>query len=235
MSPPSGSNEFSSSISHVDWPVVADEERLPRDPMEALDKLTQLNGSSPSASAHACGAVSLVGAMLATSGYAGLVELAEKIGDELDDEKRNELTRLAQAIAGSGTESTYGALANYAILLYRRYRGMDGGMEYRKLLHLMQRAGFSPPRRANDDDIARTLERKGECWPAKISIFADQGDHWILVGRDARGLFVFDPYPREDGSQLIRPGESDWKRYVEAIGKDEAGQNTIGFLPTDGA
>ncbi|HVK68073.1 MAG TPA: hypothetical protein VM694_26630 [Polyangium sp.] len=239
MPPSSGSHEFSSGIHHVDGPVVADEEQLPRDPMEALDKLTQLNGSSPSASAHACGAISLVGAMLATAGYTGLVDLAERIADELDDEKRIELTRLAQVITGGGPDATYGALADYAILLYRRYRGMDGGMEYRKLLHLMQRAGFTAPHLPNDDDLARTLSRKGECWPAKISIFGDQGDHWILVGRDARGLFIFDPYPREDGSQLIRPGEADWKRYVEAIGKDEAGRNTIGFLPavssSDGA
>jgi len=233
MCPSSGSNEFSSGILHVDIPVVGDEERLPRDPMEALDKLTQLNGSSPSASAHACGAVSLVGAMLATAGYEGLVELAARIGDELDDDKREALTGFARGIADGGAGATYGALADYAMVLYRRYRGMDGGMEYKKLLHLMQRAGFSPPRASSDDDIARTLGRKGECWPAKISIFGDEGDHWILVGRDARGLFVFDPYPRDDGSQIIRPGEVDWKRYVEAIGKDEAGRNTIGFLPAE--
>ncbi|MRG90719.1 hypothetical protein [Polyangium spumosum] len=233
MCPASGSNEFPSGIHHVDAPIVGDEERLPRDPMAALDKLTQLNGSSPSASAHACGAVSLVGAMLATAGYAGLVDLAERIGDELADERREELERLARAIAGGGPDATYGALADYALLIYRRYRGMDGGMEYRKFLHLMQRAGFSPPRRASDDDVARTLAQRGECWPAKISIFGDQGDHWILVGRDARGLFVFDPYPRDDGSQIIRPGEADWKRYVEAIGEDEAGRNTIGFLPAE--
>ncbi len=231
MAPSSGSNDASSTITHVDWPVVGDEERLPGNPMEALDKLTQLNGSSASAGAHACGAVSIVGAALATQGYAGLVELAKRLEDELDDDKRTELERLARVITGGGEDATYGALADYAILIYRRYRGMDGGMEFTKLLHLMQRAGFSPPRTAHDDDIGRTLGRAGQCWPAKISIFGDEGDHWIMVGRDARGLFVFDPYPRDDGSQIIRPGEVDWKRYVEAIGKDEAGRNTIGFLP----
>ena len=100
--------------------------------------------------------------------------------------------RLVGFVSGMGVataDATYGALADYAIVLYRRYRGMDGGMEYRKLLHLMQRAGFSAPRLQNDDDLARTLDRKGECWPAKISIFGDEGDHWILVGRD---IFLHD-------------------------------------------
>lgn len=221
-----------STIAHVDFPNVSDDEPLPRDPMAALDKLTQLNGSSAMAGANACGAVSIVGATLAVHGYRGLATLAEKLSDELSDETRAELERLAGLVAEGGDGATYGALAEYAILLYRRYRGMDGGIDYKKLRHLMERAGFSPPRTTNDDDIGHTLARPGQCWPAKISIFdAEEGDHWILVGRDARGLFVFDPYPREDGSQIIRPGEADWKRYIEAIGKDEDGRDTIGFLP----
>jgi len=225
------SDASSGLIAHVDWPVVADEERLPRDPMAALDKLTQLNGSSMSAGPHACGAVSLVGATLAVHGYAGLLPLVGHLADEISDETRAELERLAKLIDSGSEGATFGALADFAIGIDRRYRGMDGGIDYLKLCHLMKRAGFEPPRAPNDDDIGRTLPRAGQCWPAKISIFADVGDHWILVGRDARGLFVFDPYPRDDSSQIIRPGEVDWKRYVEAIGKDEEGGNTIGFLP----
>lgn len=218
-------------IDYVDWPIWGDETPLPADPMAALDKLTQLNGSSASAGAHACGAVSLVGAVLAVHGYAGLGRLAHALADELSDETRGELERLAQEINGRGSSATYGSLADYAIVLYRRYRGMDGGIDYKKLQHLMGVAGFSPPNTMNDDDIARTVTKTGQCWPAKISIFSGEGDHWIMVGRDACGLFIFDPYPRADASQIIRPSEADWKRYVEAIGKDEDGQNTIGFLP----
>jgi hypothetical protein len=225
------SDASSGGIAHVDWPVVADEERLPRDPMAALDKLTQLNGSSASQGPHACGAVSIVGATLAMRGYTGLLGLVDRIADELADDTLAELGRLAKAVTSDGEEATFGALADFAITLHRRYRGMDGGMAFDKLLHLMKRVGFEPPRATNDDDLGRTLSRAGQCWPAKISIFGDEGDHWILVGRDGRGLFVFDPYPRDDGSQIIRPGEVDWKRYVEAIGKDEEGRNTIGFLP----
>ncbi len=227
----SGQSVTSSDIAHVDGPVVGDEEPLPRDAMAALDKLTQLNGSSNSAGAHACGAVSLVGATLAVHGYAGLTALAEALAEELSDDKRGELERLAKEINSGGAGATFGALADYAIVIYRRYRGMDGGIDYQKLKHLMGRAGFSAPNSTNDDDVGRTLSKAGQCWPAKISIFGNDGDHWILVGRDARGNFVFDPYPRDDGSQIIRPGEVDWKRYVDAIGKDEDGKNTIGFLP----
>lgn len=231
MSNDSVSSSAGAAIEYVDWPVLGDEERLPSDPMVALDKLTQLNGSSASAGPHACGAVSLVGSVLSVHGYAGLGRLAQSLANELSDETRGELERLAGEISSHGSGSTYGALADYAIVIYRRYRGMDGGIDYVKLLHLMRVAGFSPPTLMNDDDIARTVVKSGQCWPAKISMSGGDGDHWILVGRDARGLFIFDPYPRQDGSQIIRPSESDWRRYVEAIGKDEDGQNTIGFLP----
>lgn len=219
-------------IEHVDWPVVGDDQPLPADPMASLDKLTQLNGSSASAGAHACGAVSLVGATLAVHGYAGLRRLSNALAPELSEETHAELERLAREIEGRGAGATFGALADYAIVIYRRYRGMDGGIDYVKLQHLMRMAGFMPPNTMNDDDISRTLAKSGQCWPAKISIFGNDGDHWIMVGRDARGLFIFDPYPRNDESQIIRPGEADWNRYTDAIGKDEAdGHNTIGFLP----
>ena len=225
------SSSEAAGIEYVDWPVLGDEEALPADPMVALDKLTQLNGSSAAAGPHACGAVSLVCAVLAVHGYAGLGRLAKSLVNELSDETRGELERLSGEIAGSGVGATYGALADYAIVLYRRYRGLDGAIDYAKLQHLMRVAGFSPPTLMNDDDIAHTVVRSGQCWPAKIAMSGGEGDHWILVGRDARGLFIFDPYPRQDGSQIIRSTESDWKRYVEAIGQDEDGRNTIGFLP----
>ncbi len=225
------SSSEASGIDYVDWPVLGDEELLPADPMAALDKLTQLNGSSASAGAHACGAVSLVGATLAMYGYAGLRRLSDTLANELSDDTRGQLERLAGDIEARGSGATYGALADYALVIYRRYRGMDGGIDYTKLQHLMHAAGFTPPNVMNDDDIARTVVKSGQCWPAKISMLADEGDHWILVARDARGLFIFDPYPRGDGSQIIRSGETDWKRYMDAIGKDEDGKNTIGFLP----
>lgn len=231
MSNETVSSSGASGIDYVDWPVVGDEEPLPDEPMVALDKLTQLNGSSASAGPHACGAVSLVGATLAMNGYAGLRHLNRALANELSDETRGELDRLAGEIEARGAGATYGALADYAIAIYRRYRGMDGGIDYTKLQYLMRSAGFSPPNWMNDDDIAHTVAKTGQCWPAKISILGAEGDHWILVGRDARGLFIFDPYPREDGSQIIRSGEPDWKRYVEAIGQDEDHRNTIGFLP----
>jgi hypothetical protein len=218
-------------IDYMDSPVLGNEEPLPGDPMAALDKLTQLNGSSALAGANACGAVSLVGAMLAAHGYAGLGRLVQVLADELSDETRGELERLAGEIETQGAGATYGMLADYALVIYRRYRGMDGGIDYTKLQHLMRAAGFVTPTMTKDEDIARTIVKSGQCWPAKISIFGAQGDHWIMVGRDARGLFIFDPYPRNDGSQIIRSNESDWKRYVQAIGQHEDGQNTIGFLP----
>jgi len=218
-------------IEYVDWPVLGDDQLLPADPMAALDKLTQLNGSNTSAGPHACGAVSLVGATLAMHGYAGLRHLSATLANELSDDTRSELERLAGEIEARGAGATYGALADYALVIYRRYRGMDGGIDFTKLQHLMHAAGFAPPTTLNDADIVHTVSKTGQCWPAKISMSGDEGDHWILVGRDARGLFIFDPYPREDGSQIIRPVEADWKRYVEAIGKNEDGKNTIGFLP----
>jgi hypothetical protein len=96
----------------------------------------------------------------------------------------------------------------------------------------MKTAGFSPPKFINDDKIEATIAAAGQRWPAQIVMDGgDEGDHWILVGRDGRGLFVYDPYPRADGSQLIRPGEVDWKKYAAAIGRDEVSRDTIGFLP----
>ena len=231
MSNSSVSSSEAAAIEYVDWPVLGNEEPLPADPMVALDKLTQLNGTNASAGAHACGAVSLVGAMLAVHGYAGLRRLAHSLANELSDETRTTLERLADEIGEHGSAATYGALADYALVLYRRYRGLDGGIEYTKLQHLMQVAGFAPPSAIKDEDITRTIVKTGQCWPAKISMTGGEGDHWILVGRDARGHFIFDPYPRNDGSQIIRPNEIDWKRYVQAIGQHEDGQNTIGFLP----
>jgi hypothetical protein len=222
-----------SSIAHVDAPDVPDTDRLPHDPMAALDKLTQLNGDEASAGANACGAVTLVAATVISSGWAGLPRLAERLRGELADDTHAELQQLGAAIAAGGPGATYGALAAYALALHHRYRGMDGGMPWDKLLHLMQVAGFSPPARATDGDVPRTLARVGQCWPAKIALDGgDEGDHWILAGHDARGYFVFDPYPREDGSQVVRQNEPDWKKYLAAIAQHEDGRNTIGFLPS---
>jgi hypothetical protein len=220
-------------IAHADWPEVSDDERLPRDPMVALDRLTQLNGPDRMAAAHACGAISLVAATVAMRGYAGLPRLAASLGDELSDETCAALRRLADDIALGGDGATYGALATFSHVLQRRYRGFDGGMPYDKLLHLMKEAGFHPPRFLRDDNIGATVTRAGQCWPAKIALHSDHGDHWILVGRNVRGLFIYDPWPREDASQIVRPGEADWRKYAEAVGEDEVAQDTIGFLPRE--
>ena len=223
-------------IAHVDSPLVSDCEPLPREPMAALEKLTQLNGESAIRGANACGAVSLVAATIATRGYAGLRRLAESLREELSDETHGELARLAEVVASGGEEATYGALAAYADRIHRRYRGFDGGMPFENLQRLMKGAGFRQPRVINDDAIHGTINAPGQCWPAKIVIDGGpgEGDHWILVGRDARGnLFLYDPYPREDGSQVIRQGERDWKKYAAAIAQDEDGTNTIGFLPRE--
>lgn len=219
------------TIAHVDQPGAGDDERLPHDPMAALDRLTQLNGSSALAGANACGAVSLVAAVLVVHGYAGLRTLAATLRGELAEDASSEMESLAEGIAALGGSATYGALADLALIVHRRYRGFDGGMPYDKLLHLMKLAGFSPPRRIDDHDVAGTIKARGQCWPAKIAVESDEGDHWIMVGRDPKGTFVYDPYPRQDGSQIIRPWEADWKKYTAAIGKDEDGENTIGFLP----
>jgi hypothetical protein len=246
--PPPPDAGASAGILYIDVPSAEDAERLPGDPMEALDRLTQLNGPDPHRAAHLCGAATLVAAMLAVKGYAGLASLAESLRGELSDETFAELLGHAEAVIAGGEGATYRALAAYADVLQRRYRGFDGGMAYDKLLSLMGVAGFRPPRVLNDDSIAGTIRSVGQCWPAKIVIGGGggesreggeqasggsgrEGDHWILVGKDARGLFIYDPYPREDASQITRPGESDWEKYAAAIGEDEEGRNTIGFLP----
>lgn len=219
-------------IDYVDAPHIDDAERLPESPMAALDKLTQLNGPSASRGANACGAVSLLAAVLSTRGYAGPARLIDALKEELSDETYAALKGLAEAIASGGEEATYGALAALADGIQGRYRGFDGGMPHDKLAHLMRVAGFAPPRFINDDAMSATLAAAGQRWPAKIAMDDEgEGDHWILVGRDARGLFLYDPYPRADASQIVRPGEADWKIYAAAIGQDEAGRDTIGFLP----
>ena len=101
MSDSSVSSSQAAGIEYVDWPVLGNEEPLPDDPMIALDKLTQLNGTNASAGAHACGAVSLVGAMLAVHGYAGLRSLAHSLANELSDETRDSLERLAEEIGAT--------------------------------------------------------------------------------------------------------------------------------------
>lgn len=233
-----GSTSADEPIAYVDLPHVDDSEPLPRDPMAALEKLTQLNGPSATRGANACGAVTLVAALLSTRGYSSLAKLCDALRAELSDDTYNELKSLADDIAHGGEPATYGAVAAFAGVILRRYRGFDGGMAYDKLHHLMSLAGFQPPKFVNDDRIEATIAAAGQRWPAKIAMDVmdegSEGDHWILVGRDARGLFVYDPYPRADQRQIIRPGElrtSDWKKYAQAIGRDEVGRNTIGFLP----
>jgi hypothetical protein len=218
-------------IAHVDQPSIDDDALLPPDPMAALDRLTQLNGSSAVAGANACGAVSLVAAVLAVRGYEGLCALVTSLKDDLAEDTFAEMAELAREVAGAS--ASYRTLADLALLVHRRYRGFDGGMPYDKLLRLMAAAGFSPPRAIDDDDVGATIKARGQCWPAKIAVESDVGDHWIMVGRDRHGPFIYDPYPREDGSQIIRPGEPDWKKYTAAIGEDEDGQDTIGFLPSE--
>lgn len=219
-------------INYVDLPHVNDDERLPRDPMAALEKLTQLNGPSAARGANACGATSIVAALVSSRGYPALLKLADAIHDELSDETYAELITFAEPIALGYEGATFGALGAFVGVLHRRYRGFDGGMPYEKLRHLMSVAGFSAPRFIDDDSIASTMTGAGQRWPAKIVMDGgDEGDHWVLVGRDARGLFVYDPYPRADRSQVIRVGEPDWKKYAAAIGRDEVGKDTIGFLP----
>src|SRR4051812_2437348 len=102
---------MASDIAHVDAPTVEDSERLPGDPMAALDKLTQLNGASASTGANACGAFALVAATLATRGYAGLGELAEGLAGELSDDNRERLAALARCAAGGAEDATYGTMA----------------------------------------------------------------------------------------------------------------------------
>jgi hypothetical protein len=219
-------------IAHIDAPQADDCESLPGDAMAALDRLTQLNGPSAVRGASACGPMALVAATLITRGYSGLVRLAETLKGELSDETFGDLSRLAREVAAGGSGATYGAMGEIAGLLQRRYRDFDGGMPFDKLIHLMKAGGFSPPRAINDDAIGRTIAAAGQCWPAKIAVGGgDRGDHWILVSRDARGLFVYDPYPRADGSQIVRQGEEDWKKYAASVGQDEDGADTIGFLP----
>lgn len=219
-------------IVHVDVPQADDRESLPGDALAALDRLTQLNGPSATRGASACGPMSLIAATLTTRGYAGLVVLTEALKDELSEDTHGELCRLSRDIAAGGEGATYGAVGEMAGVLQRRYRDIDGGMPFDKLRALMVRAGFSPPRAINDDAPGATIATAGQCWPAKIALGGgDRGNHWILVGRDARGLFIYDPYPRADGSQIVRKGEADWMLYAVAIGQDEDGADTIGFLP----
>src|SRR5262245_54821708 len=207
-------------IEHIDAPTVDDGAPLTADPMAAIDKLTQLKIASATVAAHACGAVSLLAATLATRGYAGLSRLAKDLRGEMAEEHAGDILRFAEAAASGGEDATYGALAGFAEIIQRRYRGFDGGMPYEKLRHLMRVAGFQAPKVIDDDDVARTVTRAGQCWPAKIALDGgDAGDHWILVGRCARGeLFLYDPYPRADESQIVRPREEDFRKYVEAIG-----------------
>lgn len=222
----------SDRISYVDSPNIDGADRLPADPMAALDKLTQLDIPSATTAANACGAVSLVAASIATRGYVGIAQLADRLQGELSEDHAVEIRCLAEEVAGA--EGTYGVLAGIAEIIQRRYRGFDGGMPYDKLLHLMKLCELQPPSVIDDGDIGRTVARAGQCWPAKIAVDdGDDGDHWILVGRCLRGgLFLYDPWPRADGSQIIRPAEDDWRRYAEAIAEKERGQETIGFLPT---
>lgn len=224
--------ETDEGIDHVDVPQADDLESLPGDAIAAIDRLTQLNGPSAVRGASACGPMALLAATLMTRGYAGLVRLTEALRDEVSDETFGELSRLSKEIAAGGSGATYGAMGEIAGLLQRRYRDFDGGMPFDKLRHLMKASGFSPPRAINDDAISATITAAGQCWPAKIAISGgDRGDHWILVGRDARGFYIYDPYPRADGSQIVRQGEEDWRKYAAAIAKDEDGADTIGFLP----
>src|SRR5262245_36333182 len=102
-----------SPIEYIDAPTVDGGERLPPDPMAALDKLTQLNIASATVAANACGAASLLAATLATLGYEGLSTLAERLRGELSDEHAADLLRFAGAAASEGEDATYGALAGF--------------------------------------------------------------------------------------------------------------------------
>lgn len=219
-------------IDHIDQALIDDAAPLPNNPRQALELFTQLNGPSAQVAAHACGALSVVAAALLTGGYNALPKLAARLESELSSDTHAELTQLADQIAKQNDDSTYGALGAFAQILQRRFRSFDGGMLYDRLRHLMQLAGFRPPAVVKDDRIDITISGMGQCWPAKIAINnPDKGDHWILVARDKNGLLIYDPYPREDGSQIIRFGERDWNRYAALIKQEENEGNTIGFLP----
>src|SRR5689334_12892529 len=89
-------------IAHTDLPVADDAETLPRDVLGLLDRFTQLNGPDTSAGANACGAVTLVAAVLLTQGYAGLNRLADDLKDELADETQGRLRGRAEGLGSSG-------------------------------------------------------------------------------------------------------------------------------------
>lgn len=219
-------------IDHIDQAIIDDAAPLPKDPLQALELFTQLNGPSAQVAAHACGALSVVAAALLTGGYQALQGLAQRLKSELSSETQAELQSLSDQIAGGGESATFGALGAFGQLLQRRFRSFDGGMPYDHLRHLMQVAGFRAPNVLKDDRIDLSIPLQGQCWPAKISINnLSTGDHWILIARDRRGLLIYDPYPRADGSQIIRFGERDWNRYAALLKQEESEGNTIGFLP----
>src|SRR4051812_16578946 len=94
-------------IAHTDLPVADDAEPLPGDPLALLDRFTQLNGADTSAGANACGAVTLVAAVLLTAGYGGLGKLVESLQDELADETQSKLRDLAATVVDGGDLATY--------------------------------------------------------------------------------------------------------------------------------
>jgi hypothetical protein len=220
---------------------VSDRDKLPRAPMDALAKLTQFVSDDEHCDTR-CGATSVVAAVVAKKGYAGLRDFVASIKEEKPDAPGvGDLQALADKIAkGGGTYGDLGKLASQVQALYRasNRETRDDGMDGSDISHLMGLAGFSFQRENVKIDPQLQM---GSCWPVKVPLEdgvvgkGKEGSHWVMAGRDNDGkMFIFDPWPREGKGQIVRERDPDWQKYHAVISQaDEDARNrrntTCGF------
>jgi hypothetical protein len=228
-----------------------DSDPLPKDPKAALGGFNQKNSPGKTGEDR-CGASTVVARTLKEQGYDGLKALNDKVQKDwapsgLSPERQQALKDLQAATDRLTADPpptpppNYGDLGKYNAALQTLYKGGqgasegEGGMQPRNIERLNELAGNSgQPDGTTRADNAKPFDKMkpGDSYPAKINVDLKDGgpgNHWVVAGKDEKGPYFYDPYPRAGHPQVVREGDSNYQKYLRQMNEGVKNENK-GFM-----
>lgn len=212
---------------------------LPSDAKSAIGGMTQKQGSpgSQTSAEDRCGATAVAARVMNEKGYEGLQDLNKNMQNDPkytnDPRQRQALQNLdaaAQKLPPNG-QGSYKDLGDYNDALARlgSQGNTKGGMGAGPMNDMMDKAGLSRPKTDETDPTGSM--KYGESFPVKVNGNLDpngEGNHYVLHGKDDKGQYFYDPYPKAGQSQVVRQGTPEFDKYSKAM---RAGKEGTGYVP----